>query len=235
VILGAHQAALLMERRCGTCAERLGARDVWAGKACRWCKQPVFATGTFDAEGLAAGVTGKWQKWRTGVVVLVGVACLITGLVPLLAPVVFAAAMILANFVLIRQPLRWLRPARRLSTRLSLKILLAGLTLANLILSVLVYPLFGVAQVTTAIISSLLALAYVEAALRLTSAGLRREAAQTPLQVWEWLPPTLLLGACFLFILVVSATAGGAFWLLLETEIPDVSTIVDWLSEWSSS
>lgn len=206
-------------------------REVWRVGVCSRCKRALFTSGGVDADGLVAGVVAGWKRWRMWVVGMVGVACFIAGLVPLLAPAVFAAAMLLANFVIIRQPLRWLRPGRRICTRISLKVLLAGLTVVNLILTVLVYPIFGVAQLTAAVLSSLLALAYVEAALRLISSGLRREAARTPLQVWEWLPPVLLLGACFLFVVVVSAAAGGFFWLLFEVEIPDISTLVDWFGE----
>ena len=158
-----------------------------------------------------------------------GLSCLLASTVPLLAPVLYAVAMITANFFLIRGPLRWLSPARRLTTRLSLKVLLAGLTVVNVVLSVAIFPLEGVAQLTTAMLSVGLAIAYVAAALRLTARALRREGAREPLHPAEWLPPTLALGSMVAFVVIVSALVGSAFWLLLQADIPGVSTLVDWL------
>lgn len=229
-LLREHQTSLLLERRCATCAEALRPRELWSGAPCPWCRQPVFAHGALDADRLVGGVTERWARWRVRVYVLVGISCLLGSVVPLLAPVLYALAMILANFFLIRGPLRWLSPARRLATRLSLKVLLALFTMFNLVLSVVIFPLVGVAQLTTALISVGLAVAYVEAALRLTSRGLRREGAREGLHVSEWLPPALLLAAMTAFVVGVSAVLGGAFWLLLQVEIPGVSTLVDWLT-----
>ncbi len=221
-VLREHQTSLLLERRCATCAEPLRPRELWSAAACPWCRQPVFAHGALDAESLVAGVSARWEAWRVRVYVLVGLSCLLASTVPLLAPLVYAVAMVTANFFLIRGPLRWLRPARRLTTRLSLKVLLA-------ILTVVIFPLVGVAQVTTAMLSVGLAVAYVEAALRLTTRALQREGARESLHPAEWLPPTVALGGMTAFVVIVSAVLGSAFWLLLQVDIPGVSTIVDWL------
>lgn len=233
-ILLEHQTALLLDRRCATCAERLSPRELWSTSPCPFCRQRVFAHGALDAEHLVAGVTERWERWRVRVYVLVGLSCLLGSVVPLLAPLIYALAMIVASLFLVRGPLRWLSPARRLSTRLSLKVLLAGLTVVNLVLSVAIFPLVGVAQLTTALLSVGLAVGYVEAALRLTSRALRREGARESLHPLEWLPPALALGAMCAFVVTVTAVLGGAFWLLFQVEIPGVSTLVDWLTNQGS-
>ena len=233
-IAGAHQQALLLERRCGSCAEPLTPRELWGHAPCRWCRQPLFTAGSLDTGAVLAGVLGSWGRWRWPVYGLVGASCLLASLVPLLGPLVYAMAMLLANFFLIRRPLRWLAPVRRITTRLTLQIMLASLTVVNLVLSVAVYPFVGLAQLFSAILSVGLAVAYVEGALWLTSRALRREAAREPLRVVEWLPPALVLGFMVAFAAALVAFTWGAEWLFLQTDLPGVSTIVDWLTGESS-
>lgn len=229
-VLAAHQHALLLDRRCGTCAEPLTARELWSRARCRWCRQPLFTAGALETDSILASVLARWARWRLPVYGLVGASCLIASTVPLLAPLLYATAMILAHFFLIRGPLRWLAPGRRLTTRLTLKLVLAVLTVVNLVLSVAIFPLVGVAQLTTAALSVGLAVAYVEGALALTGRALRREAAREPLRVIEWLPPTLILGGMLAAVAALTAFAWGAVWLLFQVDVPGVSTLVDWLT-----
>ncbi|MEO0606370.1 MAG: hypothetical protein AAF211_33390, partial [Myxococcota bacterium] len=114
-----HRQHLLSRRRCPHCAETARARQVLRGEPCSHCGRPLVLAGTEDraAEVLDA-IRSGWRASRYAVYAAVLVATFLSGWVPLLASLVTAAAMITANFTLLRRPLRWLPPLQRAATKL---------------------------------------------------------------------------------------------------------------------
>lgn len=224
-----HQDALLDRHRCCACAEPVPFRILVAGGGCPHCAAPVRHERIGGADAVLERIDAGWRRWRYPVYGGLAAVTLFASILPLAAPVAFAVTMIAAQFLLVRRPIRLLGPYRRVATRLTLKLLLALLTTLDLVVSVVVFPLFGVAQAVAAALSVVLAWVYLEGALALLRNRLRREATSPRLDTWEWALP-----ASFMGVLLVSAAAlvlavGGVVYVLLEAEIPGLEALVEFL------
>lgn len=223
-----HQQALLLVKRCGSCAERVGVRVIWGGGACPSCCRPLFSAGSFQVMDVVGSVQRDWKRWRLPIYGMIGISTFLAAFVPLLAPLVGAAGMIVASIFVVRRPLRWLGPARRIATRITLNLSMAFFTWVSLVVSVVLFPLFGAGQVATGVVTVLLAVVYVEMALWLLPRRLAREAAREPLRFGEWALPAAALGSVVVGTVVTFALAGAAMHLLVEAQIPGVADIVSW-------
>lgn len=224
-----HQQALLQLSRCAWCAEPVAFRQLMAGGACPHCAAPLHLDGRANAEAVVEQICGRWRRWRLPVYAGITVAIGLASTVPLAAPLVFAISMLLAQLALVRRPVRWLGPARRIAARLTLKLLLAGLTLVSVLLSTVLFPLLGVAQVVVTSWSVASAVLYVEGALWLVQNRLRREARGPGLDGWEIALPTVLIGALLAGTALTLGSALSLAHVLLWAEIPGVREIVEFL------
>ena len=176
-----HRQRLLQRRRCPRCAERVSARAVLKGAACRHCGADLRL---HDSDDHAADVLGAiqagWTRARLAVYAAVVGATFLTGWVPLLAGAVNALGLILTNLVLIRRPLKWLPPGRRMTTRFLVRSWLLVLILAAIAMNTLAAPLIpvvGSGAVLSAITGLVTTFLYVEGALMLVERGIHAQAA----------------------------------------------------------
>lgn len=138
-------------------------------------------------------LASRASAWRWAVYGLVGLATLIGGLIPLLPTVLVFLAMLMAQSLVIRRPMRWLGTARRATARFNLALALALLNAINLTVNVVILPFVGVSAFVAALVGTLLTVLYVEVGLRFVRGRLAAEAREEPLKLWEWaLPGTLV-------------------------------------------
>ena len=183
---------------------------------------------------MVEAVREDWSRWRVLVYGVVGVGSLLAGFVPLGGVWMSMFAMFVGHVMLLRRPLRWLPPARRVITRLSMKLWFAFLGVASFVLNLLAAPLLAVAG-AGALFSALFgvgALAlYLEGGLLLVERRIAREAANPRLTLLEWAIPLGLVGG------LVVASVGGVIlsWGMLSAiaalDVPGVATIARWLLE----
>lgn len=209
----AHQRALLLQRRCGHCAERLRAKVLLRGLDCPRCGRPARWPGALDAESLADAVDTRWRRRRWLVYGLVTLSTGATGFLPVVPTVITVIVMIVVRHSFLREPMRWFSPGRKLVTGLNLKlwlVLVSSLTLAaNAMLSLL--PFVNI--VLNALVCLGTTALFVEVALVYLRGRLRREASEGPgLELWEWGVPALLAG----LVLVAMLTALGALVMTVE-------------------
>ncbi len=179
-----HRQALLQRRRCPHCAERVPARTLLRGGTCPQCGSLLRLPGSADhaAEVLSA-IKAGWRKARLPVYAGVLASTFLAGWVPLLSTVVTAAAMVTANVLLVRRPLRWLPPVQRMVTRASSRIWLVVLTLVSLALNTVAAPLIA-AMGAGAVLSAMAGLGatflYIEGSLAMIERGVARAARPSP-------------------------------------------------------
>ncbi len=224
--LDAHQRRLLARRRCGRCAEVVPARAVLRQGTCPHCTSALEMS--CGGSGVLEEVRRGWRRWRLGVYGLVFLGHLLAGFVPLLPSLLLLVGLLGAHLMVLRRPLAWLGPVRRLLTRFLLAVLLALLSLAGLFANLLAVPLLALlgSGVLVSALTGLLGTAlYVEGGLLLVRHRLEREARDPRLALWEWLLPLgaagLLLGGAFASVLLLR----GAWWLLVEAPIPAVADL----------
>ena len=164
-----HKQRLLQRRRCPACAERAPARRILRGLPCAHCGETMRVSGSEDraAEVLAA-ISHGWETARKQVYAAVLLANFLSGWVPLLASVVTAGAMLAANVLLIRRPLRWLPPVQRAATRFGSRLWLVVLLMGSFVLHTLAAPLiaaWGLGAVASGVVGTISTYLYVEGSL----------------------------------------------------------------------
>jgi hypothetical protein len=190
----AHRRALLLRRRCGTCAECVGPAVLLRGEPCPHCGSVARWPST-ASESLLDALAARWRRRRWVVYGLLALSTGLTGFLPVIPTLVAAVFMIALRHTLMREPLKWFGPPRRLVTGINLKLWLvsvAALTLvATTLLSLVPFanvPLNAVACLATTAL-------FVEVSLVYLRDRLRREATGgAGLDAWEWGVPALLAG-----------------------------------------
>ena len=183
-----HRRKLLLQGRCGRCAEQVPASVALRGRPCPHCGDRLVIPGGLDAE-----LTATAGVWRWVVYGLVLVSTLVGGLIPLLPTVLVFGSMMVAQVFIVRRPLKWLSPARRVTARFNLSLVLALLNAFNLFINVLILPFVGLSAVVASAVGTLLTVAYVEAALAFVRGRIEAEGREEPLRAWEWALPASLV------------------------------------------
>jgi len=173
---------------------------------------------------------GRWA-WRVVGYGLVAVASFFGGLIPLVQAVVQIAAMLVLHLILLRRPLYWLTPGRRLAARTTIKLLGALLGAFGLMVNVLVAPLPGVSGVVLAGLGFALTAVYVEGGLAIIRRRLVWESEARPLQVVEWGLPVGLVAALVGCTAAVVGVVTASLHLLVSADIPTVSELAARLLE----
>lgn len=160
---------------------------------------------------------------------LVLLAIALSSMLPLLAPLTFAVSMVCVHLFLVRRPIRWLGPGRRLAVRVTLKLLLAALTWLGLLLNTLLAPALGIAQVVTVAWATVATVVFLEGSLWLVRNRLRREATHPRLDLWEILLPGSLIGGLLGLTLLSLFATYALLHLLLWMDLPGLTDIVEFL------
>lgn len=224
----AHHDALLLRGRCGHCAEPVARHRLLRQLDCDHCGASLHPRGAHDLP--ARLELGRW-RWRAVGYGLVGVASFFAGVVPLVQALVQVAAMFVLHIVLLRRPLYWLTPARRLAARMTIKLLAAVLGAVGLLVNVAVAPLPGVSSAVLAGLGFVLTAAYVEGGLTVVRRRMAWEAEGRPLSPVEWGLPVGLVAALVVSTVGVVGVAAGSLHLLATADLPMVSALAAQLLE----
>ena len=222
----AHHDALLVRGRCGRCAEVVDRRKLLRKLDCNHCGAPLAPKGRHDLPTRLE--QGRW-RWRLLGYSLVAVASFAAGLIPLAQSLVQIVAIFVLHVVLLRRPMQWLTPARRMTTRFTVKILGAFIGAVGMLVNVAVAPLPGVSAVVLAVVGFALTAVYVETGLAVVRRRLLWEAQGMGLRVVEWALPASLVLALLVSTLGTLGLAAGSLHLLASADIPTVSDLAAWL------
>ena len=220
-----HRQELLFKRRCSHCAERVSPSVIIQDQECPHCGSPVLWHGELDAAAIMEAVTGKWRRWRWIVLALLALSVVVGGWIPPLTTLVFFVALLVVHLAIVRQPLRWFSFARRTTTRFTLKLLFAFITVLKLIIGVLTTPLYGLHIPICAVAAVIGVLVYMQVSLWLIRDRLRREAVSAKLDAWEWMLPAGLTGSLVVVSGLTFAVIGLVLYVLTTMDIPGVSDV----------
>lgn len=173
----------------------------------------------------------RQAKWRVLGYALVALTSFLAGAIPLLQVAVQIAAVLVLHLVLLRRELRWLSPARRILTRITIKMLGAAVTCFALTLNVGLAPFPGVASIVLGLAGPILTAAYVEGGLTIIRRRIRAEAEGERVGMGEWFLPTLLATLLVVAVLATVGLVAGTLHLLSTMEIPTVSDVSQRLME----
>jgi hypothetical protein len=162
---------------------------------------------------------------------LVGAASFFAGTIPLVQSGLQVLALLVLHIALLRRPLLWLTPGRRLAARTTIKLIGAVLGATSVLVNVAVAPLPGVSNAVLAALGFGLTAVYVESGLWVIRGRLRWEAEGRPLAVVEWGLPVVLVATLLLSTAAVIGTAAGTLHLVASADIPTVSALADRLLE----
>jgi uncharacterized protein (DUF983 family) len=173
-----HQQALIQRQRCPRCAERAPASRILRGETCGRCGVRLRLDASDDhAREVLVALQAGWEKTRILVYGSVLVATFLTGLVPMVAAVATTIAMTLANVLLIRNPLQWLPPTRRVWSWLRIDAWFAILTVVSFVLNAVAATMLvaaGAGAMLSAFTGFLITLLYIEGALSLVASEVER-------------------------------------------------------------
>lgn len=208
---GAHRRALMMSRRCASCAERVGPEVLLRGRPCPHCGRPSPWPAGADAESVIVAIERRWRGRRWWIYGAVTISTGLTGFLPIVPTLVTVGFMIYLRYALMRAPLEWFSPGRRFACKLTLKLWMMAVGCLTLGLN----ALFALIPVGNLFLNALVGLAstalFVEVALWSLRTRLRREAYEGPeLWFWEWALPAGLLGS-------VLALGAGALLVVIVT------------------
>lgn len=193
--LGAHGRALIMQRRCAWCAESVPASVLLRGAACPRCKRVSQWSISQDATDLIGALNRTWSGKRWWFYGLLGVSTFATGMFPLAATLLTVAAMIYARIAIVREALTWFSPARRFTTRFTLRLWLLSTALLALVGNELLTLVPWANMPLKMMVSLASASMFVEGSLAWLRGRLKREAStDASLQWWEWALPVGLIG-----------------------------------------
>jgi hypothetical protein len=187
-----HHDALLERGRCGQCAELAPRVAILRARTCAHCGGALRIRGS---RSVLERLEARGRGVRVAAAVAVGIGHAVAGLVPMLASIVTALALLAANLFVVRAGLSWLPFARRLWTRLTLKLLFAALVCVSLVANVVVAPLFGFGSLVLGLLGTATFVVYLEAASALLRKRLELQARGAPVTLGEWgLPAGMLTG-----------------------------------------
>jgi len=217
-----HRQKLLLRGRCGRCAETVPSSAALRGRPCPHCGDRLVIPG-----GLGQQVSQRVGFWRLVIYPLVLFATLLGGLIPLLPGLIIFVATLLAHAFVVRRPMRWLGPARRITARFNLSLALAMLNALNLVVNLLILPFVGVSAVVASVVGTVLTVIYVEFALLFVQGRLAAEAREEPLKAWEWALPA---GLVSLLVLTTVGSVASVALLAHALQMADLG----WASEIAS-
>lgn len=205
--LKSHQRSLMMQRRCAHCAERVRAAVLLRAQPCPHCGQVSTWPRHEDAASMLGAVSDKWARRRWWFYGVLGASTFATAMLPLVSSLLTVAALIYARLVIVRGALDWFGPARRFTTRFTLRLWMlvtgVGVLVVNELLTLLPWanmPLKMLVSLTGAAL-------FVEGSLVVLRHRLGIAASGEPsLRWWEWaLPAALIVTAVGLSVAVVGA------------------------------
>jgi len=139
--------------------------------------------------------------------------------------------MLVLHVILLRRPLYWLTPVRRLAARTTIKMLGALLGSVGLLVNVIMAPLPGVSSLVLGGVGFAFTAAYVEGGLTIIRRRVQWEAEGRPLQVVEWGLPVAMVTSLLLSTAAVVGVVAGSLHLLVSADIPTVSELAKRLLE----
>lgn len=224
-----HRAALLASRRCGACAERVPSQVLLRGQDCPTCGS-ALSVGA-DDEVLGA-LRSSWKERRLRVLGMAFLVSFAGGWIPLLQGAIMLALLVYVHVRVVREPLRWLPPGRRVAARVLIKLIAVAIAVADLALNAVVVPFLGIGAAVLSVSGLVGTALYAEISLRLVERRLQWERDGRPLSTGEWLLPAVLLG-----LIIGAVGAGvGALWALFETldwlQGGFVRQVAEWLAGW---
>jgi hypothetical protein len=218
-------------RRCGWCAEPVGIGVLLRAEPCPRCgraegegahRQALLSNpNTGDGpHSLLDPIEDKWRARRWWLYGLLAAGTFATGTLPFVATLLTVAFFIAMRFLLIREPVQWFGPARRLTSRFTLRMWLLLTSVVTLVANELLTFLPGVNMLLKMLVSVAGAALFVEGSLWFLRGRLRREASPDPsLQWWEWgLPLTLIGVVCALGASLALVLHG--LWRLIQDYLP---------------
>jgi hypothetical protein len=217
-----HRHVLLSQQRCSECAEQIPPKIILSGGDCPECETTLGDQLADEAIGV---IRQKWKRQRWVVYFAVAGLSFFAGLIPMLQGVAMVVVLIYLHIKVIRKPLQWLSPSRRVAARFSIKIFAAGLICFNLVCNVLVIPLVGASALVLSALSVFQVVFFCEGSLKLIDRRLEWERNGESLKVREWLFPTALMGGTLAIVGTGLGLASLVLYLLTETEIPGVAEI----------
>jgi hypothetical protein len=226
--LDAHHDALLLRGRCGCCAEPVTRHRLLRQLDCEHCGASLCPRGAHD---LHTRLEHGRLAWRSVGYGLVAAASFFAGTVPLVQAALQIVAFLVLHVVLLRRPLYWLTPVRRLTARTTIKLLGAVLGATSVLVNLLVAPLPGVSNAVLAIVGFAFTAAYVEGGLVILRRRLLWEAEGRPLSPVEWGLPAGLIGVLVMSTLGLVGATVGSLHLLATADIPTVSQLAARLLE----
>jgi hypothetical protein len=227
--VGTHQQALLQDARCGWCAERVAYRLLIGNGTCPHCEGELqFGAGN-GAMQVVERTQAQWRRWRWPIYGSLGFTSIFASLLPFLSALLFVLTGLVVQFAFVRRITRWLGPFRRVSTRMTLKLFFAGLMMTNIVISTLMYPLFGVAQIVSVLLNVFFAFIYFEVSIKFANNRLRREGESASLDTWEWALPAGIIGSLVVVTFAMVLGTMALLHVLLEMELPGVSSIAKFL------
>lgn len=222
-----HAQELLLQGRCCHCAESVPARVVLNGAACPKCRRTVsLGLGSAHVAAMLEQQVGRtrWVIYGCG-----AGSALLLGWMPFVPSLLRFAFLVAAHVMLVRRPMRWLSTKRRLATTFTLRLMLSAIATFGLLLDVLTIPLPGLNAVVATFVTVGGLLAYAEGGMRYVANRVRREAVSPELDTFEWLLPTLLIGALLAATAGVLLSAAAALYVLTQAPIPSVAQFARWL------
>ena len=205
-----HRAGLVATGRCPACAERLSARALFGSAPCSHCGAQVRE---FGVDGTHAADRFERRANRTviGVAIAAAVAQFIVGWVPLADVLVAVAIAAWLRLAIVGPGTAMMSPARRVVTRGTARLLVAGFLAVLLVFSELLTLLGPLGLPFKAAISVVQVFGGVFLVTRYTEAQLRREARGQPVEASEY---GLLFGVLLLLMAAVIGLTFSALWVV---------------------
>ena len=200
-----HQRALLLDRRCGWCAEPARLGVLLRGEACEHCGKTSPSADPADLEGVLDAVQSQWKGRRAWAYGGLAVGTLVTGWFPIVSSLLMVGVLIYLRVTLLRQPMSWFGPGRRFTARFVMRLWLLVVGVGAFALAELsTFVPLASAPLKAAISVASIGL-FTEVAVAYLGSRLRREASADPSLQWhEWALPAALLVA------LVGVGAAGA-------------------------
>jgi hypothetical protein len=217
--LSAHRRLLVSRARCPGCAEVLKGQALYGGSSCEYCGTSTVLFG-ISGEDTAKAFRRKSRIHLSLITLMVGIAYMILGWVPLLGSVALLVAGIWIKVGILYPVTATFNIRRRIVTRWSAKMLLAGFIVLTLVICEAM-TLTGVfSGFVKAIIGSIqVALAALFVTMYVNW-QIGREQRDAPIGWWEW----GLLGGSTLTVaglatasVLVLAALAYAFQYILDT------------------
>ena len=188
-----HSNILLQRHRCGACAEATTAVSILREEPCTFCGRTLRWSRADDAATLGDKLRLTWNQRRWWVVSAVLLLSFLGGQVPMLQSLLMVGAMIFLHVWLIRKPLKWFPPARRLCAALNVKILLVSIAMFILFVNVLIWPFACANGLVLAVLGVGGVLLHVQGGFMIVERRLKWEVAGRPFGIHDWLVPVFLL------------------------------------------